>query len=117
MVIILIYNAIHKLLIYTNRIKFDLRDFNPNSGKSFLLSYGLDDRRPPADVTIVGLYFADRGIDVETIQVQERLGQELEEMGITVQNAALNYYAPYSCAVEGIILKVITLPYLIIYYY
>ena len=86
-----------------NRIKFDLRDFNPNSGRSFLLSYGLDDRRPSADVTIVGLYFADRGRDVETIQVQERLGVELEAMGINVQNAALNYYAPYSCAIEGII--------------
>ena len=35
--------------------------------------------------------------------MQERLGAELEEMGITVQNAALNYYAPYSCAIEGII--------------
>lgn len=83
-------------------MKFDLRDFNPASGRSFLLSYGLDDRRPVADVTIVGLYYADRGIDVETIQEQERLGQELQAMGITVQNAALNYYAPYSCAIEGI---------------
>ena len=96
---------IQLLMLLFYRIKFDLRDFNPNSGKSFLLSYGLDDRRPPADVTIVGLYFADRGVDVETIQVQERLGQELEEMGITVQNAALNYYAPYSCAIEGILLN------------
>jgi hypothetical protein len=47
------------------------------------------------------MYFADRGIDIETIQVQQRLGEELEAMGITVQNAALNYYAPYSCALEG----------------
>ena len=93
------------IIILINRIKFDLRDFNPNSGRSFLLSYGLDDRRPAADVTIVGLYFADRGQDIETIQVQERLGAELEEMGITVQNAALNYYAPYSCAIEGILLN------------
>lgn len=79
-----------------------LQDYNPNSQDSYMNSYWLDDisSSQNADVTVVGLYFADSEDCQEAAALQEQLGFEIEaEYGnITVQNIALNYYAPYSCA-------------------
>lgn len=79
-------------------VTFYLQDVNPASGGSYLQYYGLGDIQPKAEVTILGLYFADDEDDQLTIEMQDQLGKELEDMDIVVHNAALNYYAPMACA-------------------
>lgn len=79
-------------------VSFDLIDYNSQSSK-YMQSYGLDSL-DKADITIVGMYFADDETCQSVVQLQEQLGDELTEAGIKVSNVALNYYAPESCALE-----------------
>jgi len=83
-------------------VSFDLMNYNPNSGDDYLSKYGLSDITTSTgayyDVTIVGLYFADDDTCQKNIKLQEKLRIELAKEKIYVNNVALNYYAPESCA-------------------
>lgn len=79
--------------------KFELQDYNPSSKSTYLQTYGLGDMQPTADVTIVGLYFADSEASQEAITFQERMGYTLQSQHkLSVHNVAINYYAPMQCA-------------------
>lgn len=81
---------------------FYLQDFNPNSEGSYLQLYGLSDILPPADITIVGLYYSDSDECQDNAILQEKLGNELQndDNDIVVHNVILSNYAPLSCALE-----------------
>jgi hypothetical protein len=77
---------------------FDLQDYNPENRATYLQSYGLGDIQPRADVTVVGLYFADSNISQQAIRFQEKVYYSLRDK-VTVQNVALNFYAPKQCSI------------------
>ena len=78
---------------------FYLQDYQPESGEDYLESYGLGELLPLADVTIVGLYFAD----AEECRIQATRQNDLTadlakaNPDIVVHNVMLNFYMPYSC--------------------
>ncbi len=77
---------------------FYLQDFNLASDATYLQMYGLEDLLPVSDVTVVGLYAADSLKSQEQIVLQEDIGFYLEKKKkISVQNVAINLYAPTSC--------------------
>ena len=83
----------------TYAIDFNLKDINPKSdryGEEYGLYYS-----EKTDVILVGLYMADSEDSKKNAQKQQELGQELMDMGYTVKNVAINYYAPLSCVLKG----------------
>ena len=83
----------------TYAIDFNLKDINPKSdryGEEYGLYYS-----EKTDVILVGLYMADSEDSQKNAQKQQELGQELMDMGYTVKNVAINYYAPLSCVLKG----------------
>jgi hypothetical protein len=81
--------------------RFSLQDYNPDSKSKYLEFYGLNEATT-ADVTIVGMYFADLKESQEEIVLHEKLKTEIEKKhkDIKVNAVALNYYAPYGCALS-----------------
>ena len=78
---------------------FYLEDYNFNS-PNYLSIYSIYDL-PKADLTIVGLYFADDSTDQKSAVIQQQLGDELEKnLKLSINNVVLNYYAPMSCALD-----------------
>jgi hypothetical protein len=83
----------------TYAIDFNLKDVNPKSdryGEEYGLYYS-----EKTDVILVGMYMADSADSVNNAKRQQELGQELMDMGYTVKNVLLNYYAPLGCVMEG----------------
>ena len=83
----------------TYAIDFNLKDINPKSdryGEEYGLYYS-----EKTDIIIVGLYMADAADSPQNAKRQQELGQELIDMGYTVKNVAINYYAPWGCVMEG----------------
>lgn len=82
--------------------QFHLQDYQPESGADYLESYGLGDMLPLADVTIVGLYFADSEECRVQAQRQNDLTADLarENSDIVIHNVMLNYYMPMSCVTK-----------------
>ena len=83
----------------TYAIDFNLKDINPKSdryGEEYGLYYS-----EKTDIIIVGLYMADAADSPQNAKRQQELGQELMDMGYTVKNVAINYYAPLGCVMEG----------------
>jgi hypothetical protein len=79
--------------------KFDLQDYNPSHSSTYLQSYGLGDIQPSADVTVVGLYFADSEDSQAAVTYQDRMGYSLQSHEkLVVHNVAINFYAPKACA-------------------
>ena len=77
---------------------FYLQNYNPVSRSTYLQSFGLGDIQPKADVTVVGLYFADSDASQEAIQFQDRIAYSLHDYN--VHNVAINFYAPRICALK-----------------
>lgn len=83
----------------TYAIDFNLKDVNPKSdryGEEYGLYYS-----EKTDVILVGLYMADSVDSQKNAKRQQDLGNELIDMGYTVKNVALNYYAPLACVLQG----------------
>jgi len=83
----------------TYAIDFNLKDVNPKSdryGEEYGLYYS-----EKTDVILVGMYMADSADSGNNAKRQQELGQELMDMGYTVKNVLLNYYAPLGCVMEG----------------
>ena len=80
--------------------EYYLSDVNPQSPTNNGREYGLYYTNI-TNVIIVGLYLADVDVSIENAIRQEQLGNDLIDMGYTVKNVILNYYAPLSCALDG----------------
>jgi len=79
--------------------QFHLQDYQPESNEDYLESYGLGDILPLADVTIVGLYFADsEECRTQAIRQNDLVADIAKENSkFVVHNVMLNYYMPLSC--------------------
>jgi len=79
--------------------QFHLQDYQPESNEDYLESYGLGDILPLADVTIVGLYFADSAECRTQAIRQNDLAADIakSDPDLVVHNVMLNYYMPMSC--------------------
>ena len=81
-------------------LEFYLNDVNPHSPSFSTVPYGLYYQNV-TDVILVGMYLSDTEVSQQNAQRQQELGDALVEMGYSVKNVMLNYYAPYSCAMMG----------------
>ena len=75
--------------------EFYLQDVNPHSSSFSTIPYGLYYQNK-TDVIIVGMYLSDTELSLQNAAAQQRLGQELTDLGYRVRNVGLNYYAPMS---------------------